>query len=86
MSAKEYLRDFIAPMYGLNVRLAARRADELLSLVELVEGDNRPIGGFSRGMRHRLGLAQALVDKTKVLLLDEPVSALDLARRKTFQI
>jgi ABC-2 type transport system ATP-binding protein len=82
MKAKEYLSDFIAPMYGLDARTAVRRADELLTVVGLAESANRRIGGFSRGMRQRLGLAQALVHSPKVLLLDEPVSALDPAGRK----
>jgi ABC-2 type transport system ATP-binding protein len=82
MGAKEYLRDFIAPMYGLEARAAAWRADELLSMVGLTEAANRRIGGFSKGMRQRLGLAQAMVHSPKVLLLDEPVSALDPAGRK----
>jgi ABC-2 type transport system ATP-binding protein len=82
MSPKEYLRDFIAPMYGLEAPTAARRTDELLSVVGLTEAANRRIGGFSKGMRQRLGLAQALVHTPRVLLLDEPVSALDPAGRK----
>jgi len=53
-----------------------------LSTVGLKEARNRRIGGFSRGMRQRLGLAQALIHNPPVLLLDEPVSALDPAGRK----
>ncbi len=82
MKPKEYLRDFIGPMYGMEASTIARRANELLSLVGLSEAANRRIGGFSRGMRQRLGLAQAMLHNPKVLLLDEPVSALDPAGRK----
>jgi len=82
MTAREYLRDFVAPLFGIEARPASLRADELLDLAGLKEAPNRRIGGFSRGMRQRLGLAQALVHRPEVLLLDEPVSALDPAGRK----
>jgi ABC-2 type transport system ATP-binding protein len=82
MTPREYLREFIAPLYGLRGQVAARRADELLETVGLTEAANRRISGFSRGMRQRMGLAQALVHRPPVLLLDEPVSALDPAGRK----
>jgi ABC-2 type transport system ATP-binding protein len=56
--------------------------DETLAQVGLLEAAAKRIGGFSRGMKQRLGLAQALLPKPRVLLLDEPVSALDPAGRK----
>jgi len=82
MTAREYLRDFIAPLYGLEPGAASRRAGEMLEEVGLSEAADRKCAGFSRGMRQRLGLAQALIHQPKVLLLDEPVSALDPAGRK----
>jgi ABC-2 type transport system ATP-binding protein len=82
MTAREYLRDFIAPLYGLEPGTASRRAGEMLEQVGLSEDADRRCAGFSRGMRQRLGLAQALIHQPKVLLLDEPVSALDPAGRK----
>jgi ABC-2 type transport system ATP-binding protein len=82
MTAREYLRDFIAPLYGLEPGAAARRATEMLEQVGLSKDADRRCTGFSRGMRQRLGLAQALIHQPKVLLLDEPVSALDPAGRK----
>ena len=82
MTPREYLRDFIAPLYDIHGQVAARRADELLEIVGLTDAADRRIGGFSHGMRQRMGLAQALVHRPPVLLLDEPVSALDPAGRK----
>ncbi len=81
MSAREYLV-FVGGLLGLAGREAAVRVDELLELVDLREAAKRRIAGFSRGMRQRLGIAQALVGRPQVLLLDEPSSALDpLGRR-----
>jgi len=82
MTAKEYLRDFVAPLYKIEPDLAIRRTAETLEQVGLGAAADRRIGGYSRGMRQRLGLAQALVHKPQVLLLDEPVSALDPGGRK----
>ncbi len=82
MTVREYLRDFVAPLHGIKGRPASQRADELLAAVGLAEVADRRLAGFSRGMRQRIGLAQALIHKPPVLLLDEPVSALDPAGRK----
>jgi len=82
MTPTEYLRDFIAPLYGIEADQAARRSREMLGTVGLSSVAKRKVGGFSRGMRQRLGLAQALLHEPKVLLLDEPISALDPGGRK----
>ncbi len=82
LTAREYLRDFVAPLHGIGPKAAKSRAEELLELVGLNQAGNRRLRGFSRGMRQRLGLAAALVHRPPVLLLDEPVSALDPAGRK----
>jgi ABC-2 type transport system ATP-binding protein len=82
MTPREYLRNFVAPLYNIRGQVAARRAEELLETVGLKDAANRRISGFSRGMRQRMGLAQALVHRPPVLLMDEPVSALDPAGRK----
>lgn len=58
------------------------RIGKLLDLAGLNEVKKRRIGGFSRGMRQRLGIAQALINQPEILLLDEPVSALDPTGRK----
>lgn len=77
----EYL-DYVGRVFGMPSTERTRRVKELLGLVGLEESARRRIGGFSRGMRQRLGLAQALINQPEVLFLDEPVSALDPAGRK----
>lgn len=81
MSPREYL-DYLGKLHHLSPRERPARIKELLELVNLAEVSKRRIGGFSRGMRQRLGLAAALIHKPEVMLLDEPVSALDPAGRK----
>ncbi len=81
MTPHEFL-DYIGRLHGLSISERTARTKELLDLVNLAEAGKRRIGGFSRGMRQRLGLAAALVHHPEVLLLDEPVSALDPAGRK----
>lgn len=81
MTPHEFL-DYLGRLHGLSLSERASRSRELLELVHLTEAGKRRIGGFSRGMRQRLGLAAALVHNPEVLLLDEPVSALDPLGRK----
>jgi ABC-2 type transport system ATP-binding protein len=81
MAAREFL-DHVGRVFGLSAAERAARSSELLDLVGLTEAARRRIGGFSRGMRQRLGLAQALIGRPLVLFLDEPASALDPAGRK----
>src|SRR5207244_13544804 len=70
-------------LFDLSAREAAERAVELLDLVELTDAADRPIKGYSGGMRRRLDLASALVHEPEVLFLDEPTTGLDPASRLT---
>ena len=81
MTGREYLM-FVADLFGLSPAAAKNRIEPLLELVELSGAAKRRVGGYSRGMRQRLGIAQALVNKPRVLFMDEPVSALDPIGRK----
>jgi len=81
MSPLEYL-DYVGKIFKLNSKERRARIDQLLEQSGLKEASKRHVGGFSRGMRQRLGIAQALMNHPSILLLDEPVSALDPAGRK----
>lgn len=58
-------------------RIPSTKCDEVLDIVGLSEFKDKKIGGFSKGMRQRLGLAVALLDDAPLLILDEPTSGLD---------
>ena len=86
MSGREYLM-FVADLFGMSAAQSHARVDELLAMVELKGAARRRIGGYSRGMRQRLGIAQALVNRPQVLFMDEPVSALDpIGRREVLNL
>ena len=76
MTGREYLV-FVGQLFSLSSRDIVKRCDELLGLVDLSRDASRRVSGYSRGMRQRLGIAQALMNKPGVLFLDEPCSALD---------
>ncbi|MHC4201813.1 MAG: ABC transporter ATP-binding protein, partial [Planctomycetota bacterium] len=74
--------DFYARLSGMHSRERATRTDEVLERVGISGAAGRAVRTYSRGMRQRLGLAQAIVHRPKLAILDEPMSGLDpLGRR-----
>jgi ABC-2 type transport system ATP-binding protein len=76
LTGTENLR-MVGRLYHLPDRQARARAAELIDMFELTEAGNRPVKGYSGGMRRRLDLAGALVNSPRVLFLDEPTTGLD---------
>lgn len=81
MRAGEFL-NFCGSLYHIAPALRKKRIKELLKQVGLAKAANKKIGTFSRGMKQRLGIAQALINDPRIIFLDEPVSALDPTGRK----
>ena len=84
LNAVEFL-EYMAAIKGLNASSARRRIDELLQLVNLVEVARRPLGGYSGGMKQRVGIAQALLNDPQLLIVDEPTVGLDPEERVRFR-
>ena len=69
--------EMVGRLYHLGGAASRQRAQELIDLFELTAAGNRPVKGFSGGMRRRIDLAGALVFNPKILFLDEPTTGLD---------
>ncbi len=81
MTGRELL-ELAGRAYGLGGQSLQARVDDTLETIGLADAGRRRIGGYSGGMRQRLGVGQAILPRPRVLFLDEPVSALDPAGRR----
>lgn len=84
LNAVEFLQ-YIAAIKGLDGKVAKQRIEELLQLVNLKEAAKRPLGGYSGGMKQRVGIAQALLNDPQLLIVDEPTVGLDPEERIRFR-
>lgn len=84
LTAIEFL-EYMAAIKGLDAKSTRKRIDELLQLVNLVEAAKRPLGGYSGGMKQRVGIAQALLNDPQLLIVDEPTVGLDPEERVRFR-
>jgi len=76
LTAREFL-DFYSQLFGLAKKERERRIEGLLDMVDLRLVKDTQLRKFSRGMLQRIGIAQALINDPKLVILDEPMSALD---------
>jgi ABC-2 type transport system ATP-binding protein len=84
LSAIEFL-DYLAAVKGIPASAARQRIGELLALVNLADTGKRALGGYSGGMRQRVGIAQALLNDPQLLIVDEPTAGLDPEERVRFR-
>ncbi len=81
LSAVEFV-SFAGSLFGIERKVRLKRAEELLERVGLADARRRPLRKFSKGMLQRLGIAQALINRPELLVLDEPMSGLDPIGRR----
>jgi ABC-2 type transport system ATP-binding protein len=84
LNADEFLR-YMAAIKGVDPGAAKERIDDLLAFANLIEARKRPLGDYSGGMKQRIGIAQALLNDPRILIVDEPTVGLDTEGRVRFR-
>jgi ABC-2 type transport system ATP-binding protein len=84
LNADEFLR-YMAAIKGVDPGAAKERIEDLLAFVNLLEARKRPLGDYSGGMKQRIGIAQALLNDPRILIVDEPTVGLDTEGRVRFR-
>ena len=77
---------YIASLKGIRSMIAGKRVKELLEQVGLAKSVNKKMKKLSGGMKRRAGIAQAMQNNPKILILDEPTAGLDPTERVRFRI
>ncbi len=84
LNADEFLH-YMAAIKGIDHKAADERIDDLLAFINLLEARKRPLGDYSGGMKQRIGIAQALLNDPRILIVDEPTVGLDTESRIRFR-
>ena len=83
-TVKDYL-EYVAALKGIPIRKTAKKIDHLLEILTLSDVKGKKIEKLSGGMKHRVGIAQAMLNDPKILVMDEPTAGLDPGERVRFR-
>ena len=84
LNATEFL-EYMAAIKGLDKITSGKRIEELLQVLNIFDNRKQPLSGYSGGMKQRVGIAQALLNDPKFLIVDEPTAGLDPEERVRFR-